>query len=173
MTSLSCFKASGVPVEFVKVHHEPDGHFPHGIPNLILQECRAATAEAIIEHKADMGIAWDGDFDRCFLFDEAGEFIEGYYIVGLLGEAFLAHTPGEINSTVEDARAVIDKVLSVYGNDALTVYHTDGISVDMGQWRFNLRMSNTEPVIRLNVETRGDVFLMHDKTEELLELIRA
>ena len=82
-------------------------------------------------------------------------------------------SPGEINSTVEDAQAVIDKVLSVYGNDALTVDHTDGISVDMGQWRFNLRMSNTEPVIRLNVETRGDVFLMHDKTEELLELIRA
>jgi len=263
------FKAAGVPVDFVKVHHEPDGNFPHGIPNPILPECRAATAEAVVEHQADMGIAWDGDFDRCFLFDETGAFIEGYYIVGLLGEAFLAHnpgakiihdprltwntidqvtaaggepvlcktghafikermrkedavyggemsahhyfrdfaycdsgmipwllvaelmsrkgrklsqlveeriakfpSPGEINSTVEDAQAVIDKVLSVYGNDTLPVDFTDGISVDMGQWRFNLRLSNTEPVIRLNVETRGDVFLMHEKTEELLALIR-
>ncbi|WP_345194843.1 phosphomannomutase CpsG [Kistimonas scapharcae] len=263
------FKAGGVPVEFVKVNHEPDGHFPHGIPNPILPECRAATAEAVVEHQADMGIAWDGDFDRCFLFDETGAFIEGYYIVGLLGEAFLAHnpgakiihdprltwntidqvtaaggepvlcktghafikermrkedavyggemsahhyfrdfaycdsgmipwllvaelmsrkgqklsqlveeriakfpSPGEINSQVADPQVVIDKVLSVYGNDALPVDFTDGISVDMGQWRFNLRMSNTEPVIRLNVETRGDVFLMHEKTEELLALIR-
>ena len=166
---LPASRPAGVPVEFVKVHYEPDGNFPQGIPNPILQERRASTAEAVIEHKADMGIAWDGDFD---LFDEAGEFIEGYYIVGLLGEALLAHTPGEINSTVEDALAVIDKVLDAYGNDALTGDHTDGISVEMGQWRFNLRMSNTEPVIRLSVETRGDVFLMHDKTEELLELIR-
>ena len=113
MASLTCFKASGVPVEFVKVHHEPDGNFPHGIPNPILQECRTATAEAAIEHKADMGIAWDGDFDRCFLFDEVGEFIEGYYIVGLLGEGFLAHTPGakiihDPRPTTHDPRPTAD-----------------------------------------------------------------
>ena len=74
-----------VPVTFIKIHHEPDGTFPHGIPNPLLPECRTATSEAVITHGADMGIAWDGDFDRCFLFDEQGQFIEGYYIVGLLG----------------------------------------------------------------------------------------
>ncbi|WP_211829156.1 phosphomannomutase CpsG [Kistimonas asteriae] len=264
------FKASGVPVEFVKVHNEPDGNFPHGIPNPILPECRAATSEAVLEHQADMGIAWDGDFDRCFLFDENGAFIEGYYIVGLLGEAFLAHNPGakiihdprltwntidqvtaaggepvlcktghafikermrkedavyggemsahhyfrdfaycdsgmipwllvaelmsrkgktlselvserialfpssgEINSKLDDPQGAIDRVLSVYQADAVAVDHTDGISVDMGQWRFSLRLSNTEPVIRLNVESRGDVVLMQQQTDELLRLIRA
>ncbi|GAA4649792.1 colanic acid biosynthesis phosphomannomutase CpsG [Kistimonas scapharcae] len=264
------FQASGIPVEFVKVHNAPDGNFPHGIPNPILPECRAATSEAVLEHKADMGIAWDGDFDRCFLFDENGTFIEGYYIVGLLGEAFLAHNPGakiihdprltwntidqvsaaggepvlcktghafikermrkedavyggemsahhyfrdfaycdsgmipwllvaelmsrkgktlselvserialfpssgEINSKLEDPQGAIDRVLSVYETDAVAVDHTDGISVDMGQWRFNLRLSNTEPVIRLNVESRGDIALMQQQTDELLRLIRA
>ncbi|OQX33271.1 MAG: phosphomannomutase [Oceanospirillales bacterium LUC14_002_19_P2] len=264
------FQASGIPVEFVKVHKAPDGNFPHGIPNPILPECRAATSEAVLEHKADMGIAWDGDFDRCFLFDENGAFIEGYYIVGLLGEAFLAHNPGakiihdprltwntidqvsaaggepvlcktghafikermrkedavyggemsahhyfrdfaycdsgmipwllvaelmsrkgktlselvserivlfpssgEINSKLEDPQGAIDRVLSVYQADAVAVDHTDGISVDMGQWRFNLRLSNTEPVIRLNVESRGNVALMQQQTDELLRLIRA
>lgn len=264
------FQASGIPVEFVKVHKAPDGNFPHGIPNPILPECRAATSEPVLEHKADMGIAWDGDFDRCFLFDENGAFIEGYYIVGLLGEAFLAHNPGakiihdprltwntidqvsaaggepvlcktghafikermrkedavyggemsahhyfrdfaycdsgmipwllvaelmsrkgktlselvserivlfpssgEINSKLEDPQGAIDRVLSVYQADAVAVDHTDGISVDMGQWRFNLRLSNTEPVIRLNVESRGNVALMQQQTDELLRLIRA
>ena len=89
------FKELRVPVEFIKVHHEPDGNFPNGIPNPLLPENRAATADAVIAHGADMGIAWDGDFDRCFLFDESGKFIEGYYIVGLLAAAFLAHKPGE------------------------------------------------------------------------------
>ena len=264
------FAALGVPVEFIKVHHEPDGSFPHGIPNPLLPECRAATAEAVLEHKADMGIAWDGDFDRCFLFDENGEFIEGYYIVGLLGEAFLTHNPGakiihdprlswntidqvsaaggipvlcktghafikermrmedavyggemsahhyfrdfaycdsgmipwllvaelmsrknqplsrlvaerialfpssgEINSKLADPQAAIDRVLGIYQSDAVAIDHTDGISLDMGDWRFNLRTSNTEPVLRLNVESRGDKALMASKTTELLALIRA
>ncbi len=264
------FRARGVPVEFVKIHHQPDGTFPHGIPNPLLPDCRAATTDAVIEHGADMGIAWDGDFDRCFLFDEKGAFIEGYYIVGLLGEAFLAHNPGakiihdprltwntidqvtsaggepvlcktghafikermrkedavyggemsahhyfrdfaycdsgmipwllvaelmsrkeqalselvaerikafpssgEINSQLDDPQAAIDRVLAVYEADAVAVDHTDGISVDMGLWRFNLRLSNTEPVIRLNVESRGDVSLMQHQTDELLRLIRA
>ncbi len=263
------FVSANVPVEFVKIHHEPDGNFPHGIPNPLLHDCRQATIDAVLEHKADMGIAWDGDFDRCFLFDEKGQFIEGYYIVGLLGEAFLAHYPGakiihdprltwntidqvstaggepvlcktghafikermreedavyggemsahhyfrdfaycdsgmipwllvtelmshkgkklselvserialfpssgEINSTLDDPQAAIDRILAIYEKDAVAVDHTDGISLDMGQWRFNLRLSNTEPVIRLNVESRGDVALMEAKTSELLSLIR-
>lgn len=263
------FKDASVPVEFVKVHHEPDGNFPNGIPNPLLSDCRQATIDAVIEHDADMGIAWDGDFDRCFLFDEKGQFIEGYYIVGLLGEAFLAHeqgakiihdprltwntidqvkeaggqpvlcktghafikermraedavyggemsahhyfrdfaycdsgmipwllvaelmsrkdktlsdlvaeriakypSSGEINSTLENPQSAIDRILEIYKTDAVELDYTDGISVDMGDWRFNLRLSNTEPVIRLNVESRGDVALMQVKTSELLELIR-
>lgn len=263
------FAAASVPVEFVKIHHEPDGHFPHGIPNPLLHDCRQATIDAVIEHKADMGIAWDGDFDRCFLFDEKGRFIEGYYIVGLLGEAFLAHeqgakiihdprltwntidqvkeaggkpvlcktghafikermraedavyggemsahhyfrdfaycdsgmipwllvtelmsrknkplsdlvseriakypSSGEINNKLENPQAVIECILNIYEKNAVELDHTDGISVDMGNWRFNLRLSNTEPVIRLNVESRGDEYLMRSKTAELLKLIR-
>jgi len=88
------FKALDIPVEFIKVHHQADGNFPNGIPNPLLPDCRADTANAVIEHQADMGIAWDGDFDRCFLFDENGQFIEGYYIVGLLAEAFLQKNAG-------------------------------------------------------------------------------
>ncbi|MGI9277760.1 MAG: phosphomannomutase CpsG [Endozoicomonas sp.] len=264
------FAEQGVSVEFIKVHHEPDGSFPHGIPNPLLPECRQATTSAVLEHGADMGIAWDGDFDRCFLFDEKGQFIEGYYIVGLLGEAFLASNPGakiihdprltwntidqvesaggtpvlcktghafikermrqedaiyggemsahhyfrdfaycdsgmipwllvaelmsrknlplsalveerialypssgEINSRLDDAQAAIDRVLSVYENDALEVDHTDGISLDMGDWRFNLRMSNTEPVVRLNVEAKGDAALMKVKTNEVIDLLKS
>lgn len=90
----SRFKQLQVPVEFIKVHHQPDGNFPNGIPNPLLPECREDTAQAVRAHKADMGIAFDGDFDRCFLFDEHGGFIEGYYIVGLLAEAFLEKDAG-------------------------------------------------------------------------------
>src|SRR5690606_32279876 len=88
------FQALSVPVQFIKVHHDADGTFPNGIPNPILPENRPATAEAVKAHGADMGIAWDGDFDRCFLFDERGEFTEGYYIVGRLSEGFLIKYPG-------------------------------------------------------------------------------
>lgn len=263
------FKALGAPIEFIKVNNEVDPTFPNGIPNPILSEQHPQTAGPVKERDADMGIAWDGDFDRCFLFDENGTFIEGYYIVGLLGEAFLqqqpganiiydprlvwntveiveanggtaiqsksghsfikermrkedavyggemsAHhyfkdfaycdsgmvpwllvidllsktgkslgelvrermaaypSPGEINSKVADADSTIERVLAAYEKDSLSVDYTDGISVDMGEWRFNLRKSNTEPVIRLNLETRGDKALMDDKTSELLALIR-
>ena len=265
-----CFRAAGVLVEFVKIHHNPDGHFPYGVPNPLLPGCRQMTTEAVLAHKADMGIAWDGDFDRCFLFDETGRCIEGYYIVGLLGEAFLTHYPGakiihdprltwntidqvkkaggvpvlcktghafikermrqedavyggemsahhyfrdfsycdsgmipwllvaelmsykskslsalvaerialfpssgEINIKLADPEAAIERVLTTYQGEAVEVDHTDGISVNMEQWRFNLRLSNTEPVIRLNVESCGDEALMRIKTEELLGTIRA
>ncbi|GAB4258424.1 MAG: colanic acid biosynthesis phosphomannomutase CpsG [Methylomicrobium sp.] len=263
------FKAAGAPVEFVKIHHEPDGRFPNGIPNPLLPECRADTANAVLEHKADLGIAWDGDFDRCFLFDEKGQFIEGYYIVGLLAEAFLQKTPGakiihdprltwntvdvvtaaggvpvlsktghafikermrfedavyggemsahhyfrdfaycdsgmipwllvtellcvkrlrlseavarrieaypssgEINSKLADPAGAIARVRAAYEAEALAVDETDGISLEFDNWRFNLRSSNTEPVVRLNVESRGDSALMQQKTGDILELLR-
>ena len=259
-----------LPFELIKVHHQPDGHFPNGVPNPMLEENRTPTAAAIAEHQADIGIAWDGDFDRCFFFDENGRFIEGYYIVGLLAQTFLereagakiVHDPrltwntfevvqnqggepvlcksghafikevmrredaayggemsahhyfrdffycdsgmvpwllvlermsitgkplsqlvnermaafpasGEINSTVEDAEALLEQVEARYAPGALAVDHTDGLSVDFADWRFNIRMSNTEPLVRLNVESRGDKALMRAKTDELLALIRA
>jgi phosphomannomutase len=270
----SAFNALNVPVEFIKVHHEPDGTFPNGIPNPLLIENRAATRDAVIKHGADMGIAWDGDFDRCFLFDESGEFIEGYYIVGLLAENFLnkiegskaeakiIHDPrltwntidiaekaggqaiqsktghafikermrsedaiyggemsahhyfrdffycdsgmipwlliaelvclrkqplsslvkeriaaypssGEINNTIADPKAAIARVFSFYQEQALVIDKTDGISMEFGNWRFNLRSSNTEPVVRLNVESKADVTLMQEKTEQVLALLLA
>jgi len=265
----SSFAKLNVPIEFVKLHHQPDHTFPHGIPNPLLPENRAATSDAVIKYNADMGIAWDGDFDRCFLFDEKGQFIEGYYIVGLLAEAFLqknknakiihdprltwntedivskaggipvqsktghafikermraedavyggemsAHhyfrdfaycdsgmipwllvtellsiknvplsamvadriskfpSPGEINSIVDCPDSVIEKVLTTYSDRAIAIDKTDGISMSFDTWRFNLRKSNTEPLLRLNVETRGNEMLMQEKTSELLSLIR-
>lgn len=259
-----------LPFEFIKIHHEPNGNFPNGIPNPLLHENQPVTSRAVLEHKADMGIAWDGDFDRCFLFDEKGQFTEGYYIVGLLAEAFLtknpgekiihdprltwntqdivgqnggvaiqsktghafikermraedavyggemsAHhyfrdffycdsgmipwllvaelvckkqiplsqmlsdriakfpSPGEINSVVDDAKAAIERVYNAYIESAISVDKTDGISLEFSDWRFNLRMSNTEPVVRLNVETRGDPSLVETRTQEILQLLRA
>ncbi|MDV2078366.1 phosphohexomutase domain-containing protein [Marinobacter xestospongiae] len=256
---------ASLPFEFIKVHHQPDGAFPNGVPNPILEDNRAATAEAVIAHGAAMGIAWDGDYDRCFFFDENGRFIEGYYIVGLLADQFLRktgggkviHDPrltwntldlvasaggeaiesktghafikqrmrdedavyggemsahhyfrdfaycdsgmipwllvaerlcqsgqtlsslidarieaypasGEINRTIDNPPAVIAAIEQQYGADALSVSHVDGLSVEFDRWRFNLRMSNTEPVVRLNVEARADRGLMQAKTDELL-----
>jgi len=257
-----------LPFTFVKVHHNPDGNFPNGVPNPLLEENRHPTVTALLNNKADVAIAWDGDFDRCFFFDEKGGFIEGYYIVGLLAAAFLkknqgskiVHDPrllwnteavvkdgggtavqcksghafikekmrsedaiyggemsahhyfrdffycdsgmvpwllvlelivqsgkplsqlveeciarfpasGEINRTVSDASAVIEKVLAHYKPSALDIDYTDGVSISFAEWRFNLRMSNTEPVIRLNVESRGDIALMQAKTDEVLALM--
>jgi phosphomannomutase len=259
-----------LPFEFIKINHEPDGTFPNGIPNPLLVENRASTTAAVIAHKADMGIAWDGDFDRCFLFDETGAFTEGYYIVGLLAEAFLlknpgakiihdprltwntldiaqknggraiqsktghafikermreedavyggemsAHhyfrdffycdsgmipwllvcellsrkgqtlssmledriakfpSPGEINSHVEDPKSAIEKVFNHYVSGANLIDKTDGISLEFDNWRFNLRMSNTEPVVRLNVESRNDQSLVKQKTTEVLNLLNS
>lgn len=257
-----------LPFSFVKVQHEPDGRFPNGVPNPLLPENRQATAEAVRTSGADFGIAWDGDFDRCFFFDERGEFIEGYYIVGLLAQAMLAlhpgskiiHDPrltwntidvvrehggipiqsktghafikermrtedavyggemsahhyfrdfaycdsgmipwllvagiisagaqplsalvaeriamfpcsGEINRRVADAGAVLTSVRKRYAGDALNVDETDGLGCEFADWRFNLRVSNTEPLIRLNVESRGNVGLMRTCMNELLEQV--
>ena len=234
-----------LPFNFIKVHNTPDGSFPNGVPNPILQENREATAKVVREEKADLGVAFDGDFDRCFIFDENGDMIEGYYIVGFLAKAFLNKNPGakiiydprliwntieiveeaggtpimcksghafikdrmrkedawllvaellsqsgsamsalikermerypisgEINSTVADPKGVMATIEAKYGPTG-EVTKVDGLSVDYADWRFNLRISNTEPVIRLNVETRGDKALLKEKTEELLSVIRA
>lgn len=260
--------APQLPFSFVRVHFEPDGDFPHGVPNPLLPEMRQATAQAVRESGADMGITWDGDFDRCFLFDEHGQFIEGYYIVGLLAQMMLAREPGgriihdprlywnteelvrqaggvpvmsktghafikermraenavyggemsahhyfrdfaycdngnipwllvaealgrtgrplselvaermarypasgEINRRVRDISATIAAIEHEYASRAEQVDHTDGLSLSFGDWRFNLRGSNTEPVLRLNVESRGDRELMERRTAELLAAI--
>ena len=257
-----------LPFQFIKVQHEPDGTFPQGVPNPMLVENHRAPVEALKRHGADCAISWDGDYDRCFLFDERGGFIEGYYIVGLLASVFLQRHPGsrivhdprltwntldivaqgrgeavqsksghafikqvmrevdgiyggemsahhyfrdfsycdsgmipwllvtqimsdtgkslsqlvgermrlfpasgEINRRVSDAPATIAAVLAKYQTQAKSVDHTDGVSVEFERWRFNLRASNTEPLIRLNVESRGDETLMREKTAELLALI--
>ena len=263
------FQNQSVPVECIKVHHEPDPTFPNGIPNPLLPENRAATAEAVRTHRADMGIAWDGDFDRCFLFDETGKFIEGYYIVGLLAAAFLARHPGEkiihdprltwntidvvrqaggipvqsktghafikermraenaiyggemsahhyfrefaycdsgmipwllvaelmsatgkplssmvadreaafpcsgeINYRVRDAQAVMQRVEThFFRHNPLAVDRTDGISIEFADWRFNLRSSNTEPLLRLNVEARGDSALVKARVDEIARIV--
>ena len=257
-----------VPFDFVKVHFEADGHFPNGVPNPLLVENRGPTVAAIAESGADLGIAWDGDFDRCFFFDQQGRFIEGYYMVGLLAQAFLTkesssaivHDPrltwntqdivtaaggrpvmsktghafmketmraedaayggemsahhyfrdfaycdsgmvpwllisklisetgqslaqlvdermqafpasGEINRRVDDAEAVIADISERFLPEVVSTDHTDGLSLEFNDWRFNLRRSNTEPVIRLNVESRGLPDLMEEKTALLLDLV--
>ena len=259
---------ASLPIEFIKIHHEPDGDFPNGVPNPMLEENRQPTVDAILEHKADFGIAWDGDFDRCFFFDENGRFIEGYYIVGLLAESLLpanpgaaiiydprltwntldvvrknggrpvqsksghsfikqvmreedavyggemsAHhyfrdfyycdsgmvpwllvaqivsqsgktlsslvddcmaaypTSGEINSQVPDAAKAIATIKDAYVASAIGIDETDGVSLEFEDWRFNLRASNTEPVIRLNIESRADEGLMRAKLAEISALI--
>lgn len=262
--------APHLPFSFVRLQHEPDGHFPNGIPNPLLPERRAATAAAVRAYGADLGIAWDGDFDRCFFFDADGRFIEGYYLVGLLATALLARHPGgkvihdprllwntiemvraaggvpvlsktghafikermraenaiyggemsahhyfrefaycdsgmipwlliaelistrglslaelvedrmrafpcsgEINFKVADADAASARVMTHYAAQSPTLDHTDGISADFGAWRFNLRRSNTEPLLRLNVESRADPALMQERTAEISALINA
>lgn len=245
--------ARGAPLRFVRMHHTPDGSFPNGIPNPLLPENQPMTADAVIAAGADFGVAWDGDFDRCFLFDHEGRFVPGEYVVGLLAQVFLAKEPGatilhdprvvwntasvvaqaggvavasrtghaflkqalrdtgavyggemsahhyfrdfmacdsgmipwlliaeligrsgqsladllaaaraafpssgEINFRVADAAAVVARVEAVFGETALAVDRLDGLSLTFADWRLNLRSSNTEPLLRLNVETRGD-----------------
>ena len=262
------FAQLNLPIDIIKINNEPDGTFPNGIPNPILHENRAPTIDAVLEHGADLGIAWDGDFDRCFLVDEKGNFIEGYYIVGLLAEAFLkknpgakvvhdprltwntievaeknggqaiqsktghafikermrsedavyggemsAHhyfrdffycdsgmipwllvmelicstgkplselvndmvvaypSPGEINRKIDDPQAAIKRVHDHYKATASIIDTTDGVSMEFPEWRFNLRMSNTEPYVRLNLETRGDTELLAKCENQILSLL--
>ena len=257
-----------LPFEFIKVRHEPDGTFPQGVPNPMLEENRGPTLEALKRSGADVAIAWDGDYDRCFFYDEHGTFIEGYYIVGLLAEPFLRRFPGakivydprltwntvetvkklggvpvmsksghafikqkmrevdgvyggemsahhyfrdfsycdsgmipwllvleqicasgkslselvgdrmrafpasgEINRKLPDAKKVLAAAEARYAKGAELVDHTDGLSVDFKDWRFNVRASNTEPLVRLNVESRGNEALMREKTAELLAFL--
>jgi phosphomannomutase len=259
---------SSLPFRFIKVHHAPDPTFPNGVPNPMIIENRKSTIDAILAHKADIGLAWDGDFDRCFFFDEQGTFIEGYYMVGLLAQAFLRRKPGqavvydprltwntidivesaggtpvmcrsghafikakmrevdgvyggemsahhyfrdfaycdsgmipwllalqvlsesgkpfselvaermrrfptsgEINRRVPDAAAAIAAVRARYEPQALKLDFTDGLSIEFAEWRMNLRSSNTEPLIRLNLESRGDEALMRARTAEILQLL--
>lgn len=265
------FKALNIPVEFIKIHNHPHGTFPNGIPNPILVENRDSTRNAVLIHHADMGIAWDGDFDRCFLFDEKGQFIEGYYIVGLLAQAFLlkqagekiVHDPrlvwntldiieqyqgiavqsksghafikdvmrehnaayggemsahhyfrdfaycdsgmipwllailvvsetqqslsslvegmierfpcsGEINFKVEDTQKTIKKIFDHFADLNPAIDQTDGVSLDFGAWRLNVRASNTEPLLRLNIESRADKNPkpMQNYVDELTQLIQ-
>ena len=270
------FKKKGIMVEFIKVHHEADGNFPNGIPNPLIVENRYSTSNAVIENNADMGIAWDGDFDRCFFFDEKGRYIEGYYIVGLLAQAFLeknadkntkekiiydprliwntidivksgggvpiqsksghsfikqamrdenavyggemsAHhyfrdfgycdsgmipwllvlellarkkiafsqlvgeriaafpCSGELNYKVECADEAIARVREFYREgmegELPEIDELDGVSICFSDWRMNLRASNTEPLLRLNVEARGNMSMIEKRVEEIEGLI--
>ena len=261
---------AGCQAEFNRVHHSPDASFPNGIPNPLLPQNHAKTADVVREQGADFGVAFDGDFDRCFLFDEQGAFVPGEYVIGLLAATYLAKEPGakivhdprviwntidtveaaggiplvsktghafikqsmrgsnalyggemsahyyfrdfaycdsgmipwlliwelisssgkslgellqdcrarcpssgEMNFTVADAGACLESAEAQYGPDALAVDHLDGVSIAYENWRFNLRKSNTEPLVRLNVETRGDADLLAEKTAELTQFIEA
>ncbi|MDF1621698.1 phosphomannomutase [Pseudothioclava nitratireducens] len=257
----------GSPLTFERLFHEPDGSFPQGIPNPLLPENRPATAEAVRATGADFGVAWDGDFDRCFFFDHTGAFIDGEYVVGLLAEAFLAKDPGatiihdpriiwntqdlvskaggravqtrtghafikqamrdenavyggemsahhyfrdfvycdsgmipwllvaelvsrhgpladlvadrkaafpssgEINFTLDDPKAAIARVRTEFELEAISIDEMDGLGFDMSDWRFNLRSSNTEPVVRLNVEARGDAELVVKGVERVKRIL--
>jgi len=264
----AALEAAGAPLDVVRLHHAPDGSFPNGIPNPLLPENQPVTAQAVVAAGADIGIAWDGDFDRCFLFDEHGAFIPGEYVVGLLAEAFLAKEPGakivhdprvvwnthdvvgraggeavqsrtghafikqvmretqavyggemsahhyfrdfvacdsgmipwllvvelmgrkgaalsalvdarrqafpssgEINFRVDDVTAAVARVEAAFAASAVSRDDTDGLSLAYPDWRLNLRASNTEPLLRLNVEARGDEGLVAAKVAQIRTLI--
>ncbi len=261
--------AARLPIRVTRIHHEPDGRFPNGVPNPMLAEQQAVTRAAVLAAGADLGLAWDGDFDRCFFFDGHGDFIEGYYLVGLLAEQLLKRHPGEavvhdprltwntlsrvaahggrpvvskcghsfikdrmreanavyggemsahhyfrdffycdsgmlpwllvleqisgggqsladivrhyqaefpcsgeINFTIANAPAVLERLQQHYAPLAIHTDYLDGLTMEFADWRFNLRSSNTEPVVRLNIETRGDLALLAGKTAELTAMIR-
>ena len=262
--------AKKLPFEVITIYHDVDGHFPNGVPNPMIVENRTITSQTVIDHKADLGIAWDGDFDRCFLFDENGHFIEGYYLVGLLAEILLATSPnekiiydprltwntieqvfaaggnaiqsktghafikermrkedalyggemsahhyfrgffysdsgmipwlliaelisktgktlselisereqtfpcsGEINYTVQDAKDILNNIRTHFADLQPTIDETDGLSLEFKEWRMNVRSSNTEPLLRLNVETRANKELLWKKVKEIEQIIKA
>ncbi|MBC7293770.1 MAG: phosphomannomutase, partial [Thermoleophilia bacterium] len=113
-----------LPLRFVKVYHEPDGSFPHGVPNPLLPENREATAAAVLKEHADLGIAWDGDFDRCFFFDEKGRFVEGYYLVGLLAQRALRRHPG--GRIIHDPRLVWNTIEMVQAAGGVPIVSKSG-----------------------------------------------
>jgi len=265
---ISRLKEQGALVKFILVQNEPDSSFPHGIPNPLLSENHAATAEVVLRESADFGVAFDGDFDRCFFFDGKGHFVASEYVVGLIGASFLekekgctiVHDPrviwntrdivfskggipiqsktghafmkqtmrdneavyggevsahhyfrdfaycdsgmipwllvaelvsktgrslselvqeriqefpssGEINFRVENASKALKRVLEVYREDALSLDETDGVSIAFDTWRFNLRVSNTEPLVRLNIEGRGEAVAIDAKVKEVSKLL--
>jgi phosphomannomutase len=258
----------GAPLRFTRMHHDPDGSFPNGIPNPLLPENQPVTAQAVVAEGADFAVAWDGDFDRCFLFDQTGAFVPGEYIVGLLAEVFVAKEPGativhdprvvlntrdlvaraggvayqsktghaflkqalrdtgavyggemsahhyfrdfmacdsgmipwlliaelmgrsgqslaellaarraafpssgEINFRVSGAKDCVARVRAAYQPEAVLVDETDGLSLEFEAWRLNLRSSNTEPLLRLNVESRGDAALVADKVAAISAML--
>jgi phosphomannomutase len=260
--------AQGALIDVIRVHHDPDSTFPNGIPNPLLPENHAVTADVVVREGADMGVAFDGDFDRCFFFDGAGRFVPGEYVVGLLASIFLdkeaggkiVHDPrviwntqdivdskggvaiqsktghafikqtmraehaiyggemsahhyfrdfaycdsgmipwllvaelisksgrsladwveerfaafpssGETNFRVADAGAAIDRVLAAYRGDALSLDETDGVSLAFADWRFNLRRSNTEPLVRLNIESRGGSEGLAARVSDIADLL--
>lgn len=264
----TALRVQGIEIDFIRIHHRPDGHFPAGVPNPMLEENRRVTCEAVLAHQADFGVAWDGDFDRCFFFDERGEFIESYYLVGLFASHFLRQAPGstilldprltwntldtiaqhggqavisktghafikarmreenaiyggemsghhyfrdfgycdsgmiplmlmltilgqsnqplsryvqealerypvsgEINLTLASPATVLESIAAHYASQTATRSNVDGLSMDFADWRFNVRASNTEPLLRLNVETRGNPTLLAQKTHELQKII--
>ncbi|MDX1657080.1 MAG: phosphomannomutase, partial [Candidatus Competibacteraceae bacterium] len=116
--------APRLPFRLERLHFEPDGRFPNGIPNPLLPDNRAATREAVLATGADMGLAWDGDFDRCFFFDQQGRFIEGYYLVGLLAESLLARHPGE--RIIHDPRLTWNTIESVRAAGGIAVQSKTG-----------------------------------------------
>lgn len=261
--------ADKLPIQVTRIHHQPDGHFPHGVPNPMLTDQQEVTRQAVLSSQADFGLAWDGDFDRCFFFDAGGNFIEGYYLVGLLAEQLLKRHPhgrvvhdprlvwntqacvtalggetvqskcghsfikdtmrefdavyggemsahhyfrdffycdsgmlpwllvleqicssgrsladivqrcqadfpcsGELNFTINHPEAVLMRLQQHYAPLAIHTDYLDGLTMEFADWRFNLRSSNTEPVVRLNIETRGDLALLAGKTAELTAMIR-
>jgi phosphomannomutase len=260
--------ARGARLDLVRMHHQPDGSFPNGIPNPLLPENRPVTAKAVKAAGADMGVAFDGDFDRCFLFDGEGGFVDGEHVVALLAAAHLAREPGaaiihdprviwavehavrrgggrsvlaptghvflkaamrregavyggemsahhyfrgfmacdsgmipwlmvaglvsqggrsltdlvgamrqdfpssgEINFRVADVPAVVARVEAALAPMAQGIDRTDGLSLDFGGWRMNLRASNTEPLLRLNVEAQGDAGLVAEAVARVRALI--
>ncbi|UNU72523.1 phosphomannomutase CpsG [Moraxella nasovis] len=263
-------RLSDTPIKLIKIHHKPDGTFPNGIPNPMIIANQKSTADAVVAHQADFGVAFDGDFDRCFLFDESGRFIDGSYVVGMLAQAFLDKVPnsgitydprvvyntehviaknnGKANLSKSGhsfIKQVMRQTASIYGGE-MSAHHyfkdffycdsgmipwllvaellsttgkslselvdgylndfpssgelnfklsdvtadeiaqhlkakfislnpqentLDGTSLDFGEWRFNLRSSNTEPLIRLNIETKGDKALLAQRTDEILAVL--
>ena len=257
-----------LPLDREELYWEPDGNFPDHEPNPLLEENRRLIIDKVLETKADLGIAWDGDADRCFFIDDKGTFVDGDFVTALLAESLLRKEPGatvlydvrasravrdvveraggtalinrvghaffktrmreigaafggevsghyyfrdfycadsgtlpallilellsqkgarmselldafrskyfisgEINSEVDDQRGKIDELKSEYGDGEIT--ELDGVSVDYEDWHFNVRPSNTEPLLRLNLESLVSREHMEEKRDEVLALIRA